>query len=94
MNLISAVYQKQFYSAHSGAWLDELAIQIAAEVEQFGDSLLVIWTDECSATLEAAGLDCDELIGAQEEIESAFWAAEREECRLSKVRQQNGVVAA
>ena len=92
VNLIRATYLRQ--SESNGCWMGETSIAITAECEQFGDELLVIWTDECLARLAALDLDAEELVGCTEAIEEAFFAAEREQCRVSKVRQQTGEVAA
>ncbi len=92
MKTITTAYLRQ--SESNGCWMGETAISITAECEQFGDELLVVWTDETLAELAALDLDGDELIGCTEAIESAFWASEEEQCRLANVRQRTGERAA
>ena len=77
-----------------GAYLDEVAVELEADCEQFDDEVIVVWTDACLATLAAADLDGDELVGCEEAMESAFFAAEQEQCRLANVRQRTGERAA
>lgn len=73
-----------------GCYMGEEAIELTAECEQFGDEILTIWTDETLALLASLDLSGDELIGCTEAMEEAFFAAEQEECRLLKVRQERG----
>lgn len=92
MITVRATYLRQLEG--NGMWLGEESIGLEAECEQFGDEVLVVWTDACLTTLAAADLDGDELVGCTEAIEEAFWSAEREACRVLKVQQRAGTVAA
>ncbi len=87
MRLVRATYVRQHLDGS-----DE-AIALSADViqdggEHSGSELCVVWTDECLVTLAAAELDMEELVGATEALEEAYWASEREECRLASVRQR------
>lgn len=92
MITVRATYMRQL-EGH-GCWLGEEPLELEAECFQDGDDVTVIWTDECLATLAAADLDGDELVGCTECMTEAFWAAEEEQCRLSKVRQRAEVSTA
>lgn len=97
--IVVATYQRQLHNAFSGVWLGETPIVLVADVTQdsgegFASELCVVWDDETLATIAAAVLDCDELIGCVEVVESRFWNSEAETCRLLKVNQQLGTVAA
>jgi hypothetical protein len=89
---VRATYMRQL-EGH-GIWLGEQPVELSAECEQFGDKVLTIWTDATPATLAALDFDAEELVGATEAMTEAFFAAEQEQCLLSKVRQQTGEVAA
>ncbi len=91
MKTISCVYLRQLEG--NGIWLGEEPIAIEAECEQFGDSVLTIWTTETLDRLAALELDADELTGCTEAIEEKFFEGEREACRFSKVQQQLGMAA-
>lgn len=52
--------------------------------------LLVIWTDEALDAIARHELDSEELAGAIEHAEVAFYAAEAEQCRLASTRQRLG----
>lgn len=90
--IVSTTYMRQV-TGH-GCWLGETPIEIEAEVfqdggEHTGSELLVIWTDETLASLASLDFDMSELEGAQEAIEEAYWASERDQCRASITRQQS-----
>jgi hypothetical protein len=91
MKTVSCVYLRQLGTT---CWLGEQPIELTAECEQMADDVLVIWTDETLAKLAALDLDGDELVGCDEVMREAFWASEREECRLANVRQRTGERAA
>lgn len=95
---VTATYQRPVYNV-AGAWIRDEPVELVAEVlqdsgEYCSSELFVVWTDETLAKLAAIDFSVDELIGAQEAAEEAYWANEAEECRVLKVRQQLGVVAA
>lgn len=92
MKLIRATYLRQL-EGH-GCWLGEEPVELSAECEQFGDTVLVVWTDETLAKLAALDLDGDELLGCTEAIEEAFYLAEQSACRDSIVRQRTEVSTA
>lgn len=73
-----------------GGWLRDELVEITAECEQFGDDVLVIWTDETLAKLASLDLDGEELVGCDEAATEAFWASEQEACRVASVRQRLG----
>lgn len=73
-----------------GAYMGDEPIEISAPVTQRGDDLIVPWI-EMSADVD---LDDEEVIGALEAAEEKFWSLEAEACRVSKVSQQMGTVAA
>lgn len=87
MKLVKATYMRQLIGP-GGCWLGERPVELSAECEQFGDDVLVVWTDACLVALVATDLNADELVGCQEAMESAFWASEWEECRIASVRQR------
>lgn len=87
MRTVKATYQRPVYS-HGGSWLRDEPVELEAECEQFGDEVLTVWTDACLATLAVADLDMEELVGATEAIEEAFFAAEREAGRLDYLAQR------
>lgn len=96
--LITATYRRQVYDAVSGAWLNEVPVEISAEVIQDGghgcsSELCVIWTDSTLETFQAGDFDIEELIGAQEAIEEAWFVAERAACAESSVKQRSEVAA-
>lgn len=71
----------------------DVSVELVAEVAQDGggscdSELLVIWTDETLAKLADLEFGMEELVGAQEAIEAAYWESEREECRHSNLRQR------
>ena len=77
----------------------DLTVELEAECfqdsgEGFLGEVCTVWTLDCLERLAAAGLSGDELLGCTEAVEEAFWGAELEACRVSKVRQQLGTVAA
>lgn len=88
--LIHTTYNKQLFSAFSGAWLGETPVEISADVTQNGDAIKVDFTKECREAMALAGFDEAELDGAQEASEEAFHLAEREDCRQVRVAQQTG----
>jgi hypothetical protein len=88
--IVTAQYARPTYCRFSGCWLADKPVTVSADVEQFGDELLVIWTDETLAKLAELGFSVDELVGAQEAIEAAFGEHEREQCRLASVKQRAG----
>lgn len=88
MITIRTTYMRQLEGY--GCWLGEEPVEISAECEQFGDQVLVIWTQETLDRLAALDLDGDELLGCTEAMEDAFFESEREECRKSLIRQQRG----
>jgi hypothetical protein len=92
MNITRAVYVRTV--EHIGGGVSEQPIELAAECFQAGDDVTVIWTDECLARLAALDLDGEELIGCTETIEEKFFQDEREYCRVMKVKQAMGTVAA
>ncbi len=56
--------------------------------------LCVIWSAEADALIARYGFSGEECDGAVEAAEELFWESEREECRVSKARQQTGERAA
>jgi hypothetical protein len=91
--ITKAIYQRGI--ERHGCYYSLTPIELEAECfqdsgEGFGSEVLVVWTDTCLALLASLDLDGDELVGCTEAIEEAFFAAEREACRVSKVRQQQG----
>jgi hypothetical protein len=56
--------------------------------------LCIVWTDETLALLASLELGTDELAGCEEAVESAFWSAEEEACRVASVRQRTSSEAA
>lgn len=93
MKLIKTTYMRQLIGP-GGCWLGEEPVELSAECEQFGDEVLVIWTDETLALLLSLDLDCEELVGCDECMTEAFWRAEEEACRVYKIQQQLGKVEA
>lgn len=91
MKTIAATYLRPVYDDYSSAWLNDVPVTVTAEVEQFGDDLLVIWTSACLTELGRREFTGEELVGAQEAIEEAWWASEREACRAQYVRQRLGL---
>jgi hypothetical protein len=93
MKTIATVYQRPLFT-RGGAWLRDTPVEVTAEVEQFGDLLLVLWTPETMAALAELRFDGEELVGAQEAIEEAHHQAEREACRVASVKQRMGATEA
>lgn len=89
MKLIRTNYRRPILTA-GGSWLRDELVEISAECEQAGDDVIVIWTDETLARLAELDLTGDELLGCDEAVTEAFWAAGDEEIRLARVAQQTG----
>jgi hypothetical protein len=88
--LTTAAYQR--VSAVTGDNVGE-PLAISAYViqdggEGFTSETCLVWTDETLALIAALKLDCEELVGCEEAIEDAFFAAEREHCRVAYVKQR------
>lgn len=56
--------------------------------------LCVLWSDEADATFAQYGFSGEELDGAVENAEDAFWLAEQAACGVVKTQQRLGTVAA
>lgn len=68
-------------------------VLLLAHVEQCGDDVTVVWTDESRAEMAQLGFDGDEYVGAVEAVEGAFEEEEREACRVSYLAQRQGEAA-
>jgi hypothetical protein len=88
VKLVSATYNRPILCRFSGSWLYDKPVSVTAECEQFGDEVLVIWTLETLEALASLDFSGDELVGATEAVERAFFESEREECRVASVRQR------
>lgn len=88
MRTITAIYKRDVELTNGNVAHD--TIELEAECEQFGDAVCIVWTDACLATIAAAGLDGEELVGCDECMTEAFFESEREACRVASVRQRVG----
>lgn len=90
---ITAIYRRPQYTM-GGAWLFDRQVEVDAECEQLGDDVVVIYTDETLAKLAELNFDGEELLGVEECLAEAFWASEREACRLASIKQRAGAEVA
>lgn len=86
MTAVKATYARQLTNGF--CWLGEHGIPLEADVVQFGDTLTVVFTEESLKAM--ADFDIDELQGAEEAIERAFWESEQAECARVRSAQQRG----
>ena len=84
---------RHFTSPFAGFGECEATLSLSAFVSQdsghgFDSECLVIWTDESLATIAKHDLDSEEIAGAIEAAEYAWFDREQDQCRLASARQR------